>query len=128
MSWQNFVDESLLGTSQVAKASIHGLDGKRYASSAGFVVLPSEAQAIISGITKDPSPFFLKGIAINRTKYVFVRTDPGRALYCRKGNEGAVAVKTNKCLLIGGYSEGMQAGCCSSVMEKLADYFIANGY
>ena len=38
MSWQNFVDESLLGTSQVARASIHGLDGKRYASSAGFVV------------------------------------------------------------------------------------------
>ena len=38
MSWQNFIDESLLGTSQVARASIHGLDGKRYASSAGFVV------------------------------------------------------------------------------------------
>ena len=38
MSWQNFVDESLLGTSQVARAAIHGLDGKRYASSAGFVV------------------------------------------------------------------------------------------
>ena len=38
MGWQNFVDESLLGTSQVARASIHGLDGKRYASSAGFVV------------------------------------------------------------------------------------------
>ena len=38
MSWQNFVDESLLGTSQVARASIHGLDGTRYASSTGFVV------------------------------------------------------------------------------------------
>lgn len=38
MSWQNFVDESLLGTSQVARASIHGLDGTRYAASAGFVV------------------------------------------------------------------------------------------
>ena len=38
MSWQNFIDDSLLGTSQVARASIHGLDGKRYASSAGFVV------------------------------------------------------------------------------------------
>lgn len=91
-------------------------------------VLPSEAQALISGITKDPTPFFSKGIAINRTKYVFVRSDPGHAIYCRKGNEGAVAVKTNKCLLIGGYSDGMQAGCCSAVMEKLADYFIANGY
>ena len=93
-----------------------------------FQVLPSEAQALINGITKDPSPFYSKGIAINRTKYVFVRSEPGHAIYCRKGNEGAVAVKTNKCLLIGGYSEGMQAGCCGSVIEKLADYFIANGY
>ena len=93
-----------------------------------FQVLPSEAQALINGITKDPSPFYSKGIAINRTKYVFVRSEPGHAIYCRKGNEGAVAVKTNKCLLIGGYSEGMQAGCCGSVIEKLADYFIVNGY
>lgn len=38
MSWQTFVDESLLGTSQVSKASIHGLDGTRYACSRGFVV------------------------------------------------------------------------------------------
>lgn len=91
-------------------------------------VLPSEAQALLSGITKDPTPFFSKGIAISRTKYVFVRSDPGHAIYCRKGNEGAVAVKTNKCLLIGGYSDGMQAGCCSAVIEKLADYFIAIGY
>lgn len=57
-----------------------------------------------------------------------MRSEPGYAIYCRKGNEGAVAVKTNKCLLIGGYSEGMQAGCCGSVIEKLADYFIVNGY
>lgn len=91
-------------------------------------VLPSEAQALLNGITKDPTPFFSKGIAISRTKYVFVRSDPGHAIYCRKGNEGAVAVKTNRCLLIGGYSDGMQAGCCSAVMEKLADYFIAIGY
>lgn len=41
MSWQQYIDESLLGTSQVAKASIHGLDGQRYASSAGFVVSKS---------------------------------------------------------------------------------------
>lgn len=91
-------------------------------------VLPSEAQALISGITKDPSPFYSKGIAVNRTKYIFVRSDPGHAIYCRKGNEGVVAVKTNKCLLIGGYTDGMQAGCCSAVIEKLANYFIAIGY
>lgn len=38
MIWQSFVDETILGTSQVAKAAIHGLDGTRFASSTGFVV------------------------------------------------------------------------------------------
>jgi profilin len=38
MIWQSFVDETILGTSQVAKAAIHGLDGTRYAASTGFVV------------------------------------------------------------------------------------------
>ena len=36
--WQSFVDETILGTSQVAKAAIHGLDGTRFAASTGFVV------------------------------------------------------------------------------------------
>ncbi len=38
MIWQGFVDETILGTSQVAKAAIHGLDGTRFAASTGFVV------------------------------------------------------------------------------------------
>ncbi|EDO40921.1 predicted protein [Nematostella vectensis] len=128
MSWQQFVDESLLGTSQVAKASIHGLNGERYASSSGFVVLPSEAQVLIAAITKDPSPTYYKGVCLNRTKYFVIRVDPGHSLYCRKGNEGAVAVLTSQCLLIGAYSEGMTPGCCSAVTEKLADYFRVNGF
>ena len=38
MNWQSLVEETILGTSQVAKAAIHGLDGTRYAASSGFVV------------------------------------------------------------------------------------------
>lgn len=93
-----------------------------------FQVLPSEAQAIISAITKDPTPLYSKGVTLNKSKYLFVRLEPGRAVNCRRGNEGAVAIKTNKCLLIGGYTEGMQAGSCWAVLEKLAEYFRANGY
>ena len=77
---------------------------------------------------KDPTPCYSKGIILGREKYVFVRVDPGHSLYCRSGSEGVIAVKTNKCLLIGGYAEGMQAGCCCAVIEKMANYFRANGY
>ena len=91
-------------------------------------MLPSEAQAILAAITKDPSPVYSKGITLNRSKYVFVKVEPGRSINCCQGKEGAVAIKTNKCLLIGGYTEGMQAGSCSAVLEKLADFFQINGY
>ena len=36
--WQGYVDDSLLKTGQVSEAAIHGLDGKRWASSPGLQV------------------------------------------------------------------------------------------
>ena len=38
MSWQAMVDTSLLGSGQVTKAAIHGLNGSPWATSAGFSV------------------------------------------------------------------------------------------
>ena len=39
MSWQQYVDESLLGTKFVTKAAIHGLnDGQKWATTPGFDV------------------------------------------------------------------------------------------
>lgn len=36
--WQSYVDDALLKTGQVTEAAIHGLDGKRWASSPGLKV------------------------------------------------------------------------------------------
>ena len=36
--WQSYVDDALLKTGQVTEAAIHGLDGKRWASSPGLEV------------------------------------------------------------------------------------------
>ena len=36
--WQGYVDDGLLRTGQVSEAAIHGLDGKRWASSPGLLV------------------------------------------------------------------------------------------
>lgn len=38
MSWQQYVDNNLLGTNQVSQAAIYGLNGAVWASSAGFTV------------------------------------------------------------------------------------------
>jgi len=46
----------------------------------------------------------------------------------KKGKCGAVAVKTNQCVLFGIYGETVQPGNANSVVEKVADYLIENGY
>ena len=40
--WQSYVDDALLKTGQVTQAAIHGLDGKRWASSSGLQVNVSQ--------------------------------------------------------------------------------------
>ena len=91
-------------------------------------VLPSEAQAIINAISKDPAPLYLKGVPLGRTRFLILRVDPGHAIHCCQGNEGIVAVKTNQCLLIGGYTERTQAGFCCAVIEKMSEYFKIHGF
>lgn len=78
----------------------------------------------MTAITTDPSQLYTRGITLGQAKYRFLRVDPGRAIVFRNGVEGGVAVKTNKCLIIGTYSEGMESGACCSVIEKIADQFI----
>ena len=82
----------------------------------------------MNAISKDPSLLYSKGVPLGRTRFVILRVDPGNAIYCCQGNEGAIAIKTNQCLLIGGYTDGMQAGFCCAVIEKMADYFKAHGF
>lgn len=36
--WQSYIDDALLKTGQISAAAIHGLDGKRWATSPGFEV------------------------------------------------------------------------------------------
>jgi hypothetical protein len=38
MSWQEYVDNNLIGTNQVSQAAIYGLNGAAWATSAGFQV------------------------------------------------------------------------------------------
>ncbi|XP_028404790.1 profilin-1A-like [Dendronephthya gigantea] len=128
MIWQSFVDETILGTSQVAKAAIHGLNGTRFAASTGFVIPNCEIQDIVTAITTDPSKLYSSGITLGQAKFSFLRIDPGRAILFRNRQEGGIAVKTNRCLIIGTYNEGMEFADCCSVIETLADHFIMVEY
>ncbi|EFA78874.1 hypothetical protein PPL_08342 [Heterostelium album PN500] len=56
-----------------------------------------------------------------------LKSDP-RSIYGKQGTGGVVCVKTGKTVIIGVYNEKLQPGAAASVVEKLADYLIDQGY
>ena len=126
MSWQEYVDKQLVGTGHVTKAAIVGHDGSQWAATAGFAVSAAEGKKLASGFA-DPSTAFANGVSVAGTKYVCIKADD-RSQYGKKASGGVVCVKTNQAILIGLYDEHIQPGQCATVVEKLGDYLIENGY
>ncbi|KAG0004185.1 profilin, required for normal timing of actin polymerization in response to thermal stress [Entomortierella chlamydospora] len=126
MSWQSYVDTQLVGTGKVKKAAIFGHDGSLWAGSPDFKVGGAEAQKVIKAFN-DTSEIAANGMYLEGTKYVLLRADD-KTIYARHGQNGVACVKTNQTVLIGYYEEGMQAGDCNTVVEKLAEYLVGTGY
>ena len=134
MSWQAYVDDQLIGTGMVNKACIIGLNGAVWAQSAGFTITPEECvnlATIANGLPGTVSGEGARPILIAGVKYIFLGTSRERendVFYIRQGSDGAVIAKTNQCVLVGMYGDGMQPGSCNMTVEKLADYLRDNGY
>ena len=126
MSWQTYVDTNLVGSGAVSQAAIFGHDGSKWAASAGFNVSAQEAKNLAAGF-KDASGLRANGIHLNAVKYLTLRADD-RSIYGKKGAAGVITVKTGKAVLIGVYNENTQPGQAASVVEKLADYLIEQGF
>ncbi|CAH1245395.1 profilin-1A-like isoform X1 [Branchiostoma lanceolatum] len=134
MSWQSYIDQSLLGTGQVAKAAIHGLDGSAWATSNGFKVTADQVLKIVNAFNSGTlAEFYTSGMYIGtettesgteqEIKYKFIKQN-GKAFYVKEGDTGACVFKTNTCLIIAVYEDGMQAGNCNDVVEKLGEYLL----
>lgn len=70
MSWQEYVDNSLVGSGNVERACIIGLDGGVWATSAGFQLAPAEITAILQGY-QHPETFYQNGVRIDDEKVSF---------------------------------------------------------
>lgn len=126
MSWQAYVDSSLLGTGKVQSAAIYGHDNTPWASTPNLsgTFNPSP---LINGFT-DPNELRSEGLHIGDTRYVIIKSDE-RSIYGRaKDSSGFVAVKTSKTVIVGMYDGGQVAGEAAKVVEGLADYLIGAGY
>lgn len=130
MSWQAYVDTSLVGTGNVDKAAIFNSEGNSvWASSAGFTVAPNEMKEVVGSFkdTGDVKQVQSNGVHIAGERYVVIKADD-RSLYGKKGKEGIVVVKTQQALLVTHYPETVQPGSAANTVEQLADYLISVGY
>jgi len=133
MSWQAYVDSSLVGSQQIDKGAIYSAAGdSAWAASPGFELSAAEAQKVASELAlasdkKSESKVWSDGIHVAGTRYVVTKLED-RSLYARQGKEGIVIVKTTQAFLVGHYGENVQAGNAAVVVEKLADYLVGLGY
>ncbi|ROT39400.1 profilin [Sodiomyces alkalinus F11] len=131
MSWQAYVDTSLVGTGHIDKAAIISIAGdSTWAASAGFSLSAPEMKAIADVVTdkagaKDRA--FADGLYIAGERYVMARAEDG-AIYARKGREGVAVAKTNQAILVGHHNEEGVAGNATQAVQKLADYLIGLKY
>ncbi|KAK8199872.1 profilin [Phyllosticta capitalensis] len=133
MSWQAYVDTSLVGTGNVDKAAIFNAEGNSvWAASAGFTVAPNEMQEIVNAYKDKGDANGIKqvqstGLHVAGERFVVLKADE-RSLYGKKGKEGLVIVKTTQAILVTHYPESVQPGAAANTVEQLADYLISVGY
>ncbi|KAK4217853.1 profilin [Rhypophila decipiens] len=133
MSWQAYVDSSLVGSGHLEKGAIISAAGdSTWAATPGFTVKPEEAKEIVAilacnGKGGPVDKAFSEGIHVDGERYVAFNVED-RHIYGRKGRTGVIIVKTKQAILVGQYGEGQQAGNATTTVEALADYLIKLGY
>ncbi|KAF2673251.1 profilin-A [Microthyrium microscopicum] len=132
MSWQAYIDSSLVGTGYIDSAAIFSVDGKDdWAHATNFKISPEEMQVIVGSFTKS-SDVLAGGFKVNAVKYMAIstpdsETNPG-VLMGRSGKEGFVVAKTTQALILAHHPETVMTPQCVDVVEKLAKYLKDLGY
>ena len=125
MSWQDYVDNQLVGTGLVKKAAIIGLDGAIWAKSTAFDLQAAEGKTFATNYS-DLGHFQGNGIVLGGTKFVFL-SGTDRVLRAKKNKEGVHCMKTNTAIIIAVYEEPKTPQEVANVVEKLGDYLIQYG-
>lgn len=126
MSWQSYLDTQLIASGCIKECAIIGFQGEFWAKSADFNLRPNENTNLVRNFS-DPNLPRSSGVVVNGVKFMCIRAD-GNAVYGKKGADGVVTVKTNKCIIVGLYHEPIQPGQATNVVEKLGEYLRSAGY
>jgi len=130
MSWQAYIDTSLLGSGHVEKGAIYNLEGTScWATSAGFDITPAEMTEIVNGLKGQTDNLYANGLHLCGEKYVLTKVEEdNKVLYARKDRDGLVIAKTVQAIIVARYADPMIAGNTSETVQKLVDYLVASGY
>ena len=126
-SWQDYIDNELIGSRCVTAAAIIQLDGVTLAASNGFVISVAEVQFIVDGM-KDVNLFYTKGVRINGTRCIYQSGSDHIVRAKRDAISGIYIYKTDKLLIVGAYDEPIKPTQAASVVDSLAASLIAQGY
>ncbi|KAI1093633.1 Profilin/allergen [Rostrohypoxylon terebratum] len=131
MSWQAYVDSSLVGTGHIDKGAIVSVAGdSTWANTAGFTPSKEETKNLVDIISKTAGATdkaYADGVYVAGERYVVFRIEE-RSVYLRQGRTGVVVVKTKQAVIFGHYGEAQQVGNATQTVEALADYLIKAGY
>lgn len=131
MSWQAYVDTSLVATGHIDKAAIISAAGdSEWATSPGFKLEPTEMKAI-ADILSDASGArdraYSEGLYVGKERYVMANADEN-TIYARQGRSGICVAKSQQAILIGRHNEQQIAGNASATIGSLVDYLKPLGY
>ncbi|KAI1766211.1 Profilin/allergen [Hypoxylon sp. FL1150] len=131
MSWQAYVDSSLVGSGHLDKGAIISAAGDSvWATSAGFTIKPEEMKNLVAILTQSSGAAdkaLADGVHVAGERYVVFRIED-RSLYGRQGRTGICVVKTKQAIIVGHYGEQQVVGNATQTVEALADYLIKVGY
>jgi len=125
MSWQEYVDNQLVGSGNVSKAAICGLDGSIWAITAGFEITAAEAGVLAKSFGSQDN--FQKGLVVGAIKYIYLSGDDN-IMRAKKQQTGLIICKTTKAVIVAQYTEPIQGPQCATTVEALAEYLRNCGY
>lgn len=126
MSWQNYVDQQLIGSGVVANAIIAGHDGTIWAKSQNVNPTSAELSKLSSSFS-DQSNLAMTGVVIGGEKFFYL-SGTDRVIRCKKGKNGLHAMKTLQAVLVAIFEEPVQHPQVASVVEALGEYLISMSY
>ncbi|KNG49691.1 profilin-like protein [Stemphylium lycopersici] len=124
MSWQAYVDTSLVGTGNIDKALICDVEGATaWAESPGFSLTGEERAAIAKSFSdkSEPKKVISDGVKVNGVKYMTIEASED-ALKAKKGKEGLVAFKTAQAVIIAHHPDTVQTPNAFNSVVELGEY------